>query len=382
MAFVFKDPNSPYYTASWRDKDGRWCRKSTKQKLKPEAQKIAENWQTNTKAAVERLDDENWRRYLVEDFSKRLLGPELTSPNCRKWFEQWMNGKSKGVSAHTIERYAFSINNFLKLLGSRAEKPLDCITAQDIIAFRDKISKQGKRAATVNMDLKIIRAVLERAKEIGYISRNPSYAVDLLPKHTDTVERIPFAQEQVRALLATTIGTDWHGVILMGYYTALRLSDITNMQWSAIDMEKRIISLVPQKTRRLNKRIQIPIHEQLYAWLKNQPTPIKTDVHVFPTLINYCVGGRYGLSGRFVKIMEDSGIKRECTRSGHASRATSSLSFHSLRHTFASELANQGVAPEIRMKLTGHNSSKVHEGYTHLEVETIRLAVDKMPCMG
>jgi integrase len=382
MAFVYKDTHSPYYTADWRGADGKRHRQSTKLKLKPEAQAIAEKLERSDLAMRDRLDDENWKRYIVDDFAKRILGPENTAPACKKWFEQWMEGKRKSISAHTAQRYDFSIQNFIKLLGPRADKPLDCITAQDIITFRDKIIKQGKRAATVNIDLKIIRAVLERAKQIGYINRNPSYAVDLLAKHIDAVQRIPFTKEQVKSLLATTVGTDWHGVILMGYYTALRLTDITNMLWSSIDMEKRVITVIPQKTRRTNKQIQIPIHEQLFAWLKSQPSPIKTDVPVFPPLYNHYCGGKSGLSGQFAKLMVTARIEREYISNGKGSRASSPLSFHSLRHTFASELANQGVDPEIRMKLTGHNSLKVHEGYTHLEVETIRQAVDKMPMVG
>lgn len=381
MAFVFKDPNSPYYTASWRDKDGRWVRKSTKQRIKPDAQKIADDWQHDTKAAVERLDDENWRRYLVEDFSKRILGAELTAPTCKKWFNQWMEGKAKGISEKTAERYDFCVQNFLKLLGTRADKPLDCITAQDIISFRDKILKHGKRSGTVNMDLKIVRSILERAKEIGYINRNPSYAVDLLPRYTDMVERRPFNAEQIRLILQKTEGTDWYGMVLMGYYTALRLGDIANMKWSSIDLEKKIITVTPQKTRRMGKTIQIPIHDRLYQWLATLPAPINKDVYLFSDLCNHRIGSNSGLSTKFAKILKKAGIDRDRVKNGAKSRSTSRLSFHSLRHTFASELANQGVSPEIRMKLTGHNSLKVHEGYTHLETDTIRDAIDKIPCV-
>jgi len=45
-------------------------------------------------------------------------------------------------------------------------------------------------------------------------------------------------------------------------------------------------------------------------------------------------------------------------------------------------LAKQGVAPELRMKLTGHKTEAVHRGYTHHELEKLRAAVEKIPSLN
>jgi hypothetical protein len=42
-------------------------------------------------------------------------------------------------------------------------------------------------------------------------------------------------------------------------------------------------------------------------------------------------------------------------------------------------LATAGVAPDIRQKLAGHVDPKVHAGYTHHEIETLRAAAEKLP---
>jgi integrase len=69
----------------------------------------------------------------------------------------------------------------------------------------------------------------------------------------------------------------------------------------------------------------------------------------------------------------DGGIIRE--RRGAAGRSVSALSFHSLRHSFNSALANAGVSQELRQKLTGHASEAMNTLYTHHELQTIRNAV-------
>jgi integrase len=64
----------------------------------------------------------------------------------------------------------------------------------------------------------------------------------------------------------------------------------------------------------------------------------------------------------FKRIMEragiDDGVARE--RSGQRGHKVSRLSFHSLRHSFTSALANANVPAEVRQKLTGHADERSH----------------------
>ena len=60
-------------------------------------------------------------------------------------------------------------------------------------------------------------------------------------------------------------------------------------------------------------------------------------------------------------------------------RAFSSLSFHSLSHSFNSELANKGVSQELRRHLTGHATDKMNDVYSHLDQGLLKKAVHKLP---
>jgi site-specific recombinase XerD len=60
-------------------------------------------------------------------------------------------------------------------------------------------------------------------------------------------------------------------------------------------------------------------------------------------------------------------------------RKFSQLSFHSLRHSFSSALANAGVSADVRMKLTGHKSIDVHQRYTHMQLEPLKKAIAALP---
>jgi site-specific recombinase XerD len=97
-----------------------------------------------------------------------------------------------------------------------------------------------------------------------------------------------------------------------------------------------------------------------------------------PSLAGLESGGKRGLSRQFHQLMTEAGVDpREVTNS--AGRSFAKRSFHSLRHTFVSDLANSGLNPEIRRKLTGHKTASVHDLYTHFEHETFRAAVHAIP---
>jgi integrase len=70
------------------------------------------------------------------------------------------------------------------------------------------------------------------------------------------------------------------------------------------------------------------------------------------------------------------------TVKGAGKRMISRRTFHALRHSFTSALANQNVAPELRMKLTGHKTEGEHRKYTHHEMDNLRAAVKKIPSLG
>jgi len=121
--------------------------------------------------------------------------------------------------------------------------------------------------------------------------------------------------------------------------------------------------------------------QALEEYLLSGPTSGAPNAPVFPELYGKPGSGKSDLSMAFKRIVAkaaiDAGVIRE--RSGAAGRSVSALSFHSLRHSFHSALANAGGSQELRQKLTGHASADMNIIYTHHELETIRRAIKTLP---
>src|SRR5262249_6699834 len=110
----------------------------------------------------------------------------------------------------------------------------------------------------------------------------------------------------------------------------------------------RVINLTTQKT---GKKLTVPIHPQFAVWLETQTRGIGK-ARVFPMLAGKSGEGKSGLSIAFKRIMNRADIRGRILREANgAGRSQSSLSFHSLRHSFNSAMANAGVAPEVRQKI-------------------------------
>ena len=268
------------------------------------------------------------------------------------------------------------LEEFKKHLGKKAHLNLSAVSLKDVRAFRDLIAQSGHAPTTVNGTMKILSVPFNAALRLGYIPVNPCLGVDALRDDAHT-EKDVFTAEQVEKLIEAAAG-DWRGVILTAYYTGLRLRDVVDLKWDSFDFEN---SRLKVKTSKTGAEVEIPLHPEIVEWLKTQPRGIGKAA-VFPTLTGKTGGGKSGLSMAFKRIIDKAGIKGRVLRQkaeDGAGRTQSSLSFHSLRHSFNSALANNGIAQEIRQKLTGHATAKMNSKYTHGMHEQMKEAVNSIP---
>ena len=375
MPSLHKRPESPFWVASYQDAKGRWLKKSTKTASRSLALKLALEWENASKAGKVGRLVESQARKVPSEIVEQATGQAIHFHTCKDWFAEWLAGKSGATAARTILKYKQVSGDFLAHLGDRASLPLNAVSVTDVRLFRDRLRKEGHSPSNVNQTVrKVLSSPFAAALRLGYITVNPCAGVEALKDEADT-ERDVFTPEQVAALLSEA-GGDWKGVILAGFYTGLRLRDITELQWQSVDLRENVIRV---KTRKTGKGVVIPTSPEFTEWLRSQPRAIGK-APVFPSLAGKSGAGKSGLSMQFKRIMETAGIRGRILRKGEgAGRNTSSLSFHSLRHSFNSALANAGVAQEVRQKLTGHSSVAMNDKYTHHEVETLRNAVAKLP---
>jgi integrase len=381
MPSIFKRPDSPYYVCSFVAADGRRLKKSTKTTDRRKAlgfclllEKTAMKARRNELTAAQ-------GRKLIAEMVTISSGEQMATHTIREWFEEWLSNKKASAGERATARYRSVLEDFLARLGNRANAPLTAVSPKDIISFRDHLRAEGRTAKTTNaLIAKALNSSFSAALKLGHIATNPCAAIDPIKDRAEaqTSTREPLTGSEVAALVAHSEG-DWRGAIILGATSGLRLSDIANLRWQALDLETGLLRLRTQKT---DTPVVVPLHVGFLHWLKNQPRGI-AKAFIFPGLAGIGTSGNKGLSAQFSDIMRRAGVTgRVSAPSGEKGRTRNSKSFHSLRHHFVSQLANQGVAPDIRQKLAGHSSSAVHGIYSHHELETLRAAISKLPVLG
>ena len=333
---------------------------------------VAEGFITATKKLVSGEFGEADARAMLDALLKAGQKSALKVETVRTTFESWLRGKALSKSDRTTGRYATVVSKFLKHLGVKTEQSLSAVSIRDIEAFRDARLKENVSGRTVSVDIKIIRGVFENARRQGVISHNPAQGCEL-PKRKSN-ERETFTPEEISKLIGAATG-EWKTAIYLGYFLGARLEDAVTMTWESMDFSAHTVVYRQRKTGRV---VTAPLHPDLLEHLRAFAVCAAEKGYVTPELASKAGKGDGNLSKQFGRIMVKAKVDSE-TEKEAGRRAFSKKSFHSLRHSFASHLANSGVADEIRMRLTGHTSDEVHQRYTHIELEPLRVAVGKLP---
>ena len=376
MASIVKREKSQYYTACFTSADGRQLKRSTKTTDRSQALQIALELEGVEKRAQAGVLMTTQLRKVLNDVSEKVNGDSLVTPSVEDYFNNWLAGVGARNSPATLERYGHSVRVFLASLGGKAQKPVSSVTPSDIETFLNSRLNGGAAPKTAIVDVKTLKIAFKRAEDYGVILKNPVAAVRL-PKN-ESSERDVFTQEEVQRLLNVAPEVDWQTLILLGYFVGARLSDCVHMQWENVRPADGVIVYTQKKTG--GKKVIVPMHYHIIEHL-NYLSTFGTEGFLCPKLAAKGPGGKHGLSESFKRIVTKAGIDPMVVR-GKGARNFTKRTFHSLRHSFNSALANAGVSEEIRMKLTGHSSKAMNVGYTHLEVGTLKSAMTSLPLFG
>lgn len=415
-------PRSPYYFVDYVAPDGSRRRVSTKRTDKEAAQTVlremiaaellakkeqltperarelieqlaqrttgkVEDMVTRLLAARQHASEERTAephaRKLIGDIVERATGRPLEACKVRDWLTDWIEGKKLSKAEGTALRYGQAVDTFVASLGESADKDLNTLRTKDIQTFYKAERKEGKSVQTVALEVKVIKSALRAATKQGFLKTNPAEAFEFPAEaEAGAVERETFSPAEVAALIEAADTKDWKGVIRLAYFTGMRLGDCVNLRWRDVNLAGSVIVYVPRKTaRRKSKAITVPMHPELEAELSAMTgADGSPEAFVFASLAGKTSAGRSGLSMTFSRIMEragvDSAVKREKSGKGRTVRART---FHALRHSFVTSLANAGVSFEHRKLLAGHVEDAMTANYTHDQTDQLRKSVEKLP---
>ncbi|MEL7640920.1 MAG: tyrosine-type recombinase/integrase [Solidesulfovibrio sp.] len=276
-------------------------------------------------------------------------------------WEKYLPVAQANKAAHTA--YAEEAAYRLWLSPTLAGKPLRDIKPIHLERIKKTMAEAGRSAQTVRHVLAALRQVFNFAKRNGlYAGDNP---VSMVKKPSADARRLRFlTHDEADRLLAALAEreSNVHDMALLALHCGLRAGEIFSLTWGDVDMERGVLILRDTKS---GKTRAAYMTEAVAAMLAGMERRGHND------LVFLSANG-----GRIVQISET--FNRVVAALGFNNGVTDprqKVVFHTLRHTFASWLVEQGVDLYSVKELMGHGTLAMTERYSHLSPDKLRRAV-------
>jgi site-specific recombinase XerD len=179
--------------------------------------------------------------------------------------------------------------------------------------------------------------------------------------HLKEPQKLPpvLSPEEVKRILAMATSLKARAMLTLAYGCGLRAGEVVRLRAGDIDSEQRIIRIVQSKGRK-DRHVMLPaeVLELLRQWWKARPT--EQDAGIAPEQ-RWLFPGRD--EHRPLTTRQFSRLFKETAK---AAGLRKTLSLHSLRHSFATHLLENGKDIRVIQALLGHDKLETTARYTRV----------------
>lgn len=244
----------------------------------------------------------------------------------------------RNYSQRTVKSYSHALKHYVKYVGEIPERPDEESIKSYLLFLKDK----GKSNSYLSIILNAIGFYYRELKK---------YPFKVNVKFPRKEKRLPvvLSKQEVKKLIDSTVNIKHRLLLSLAYGGGLRVSEVLNIKYGDIDFEHKTIHIKGAKG--FKDRITIfsdKIYEDLIAFCRN----MNSNHYLFVNESNK----------KLVSRTAQNIFKQAINRVG----LTKPVTFHSLRHSFATHLIENGVNLRYVQDLLGHQSIRTTEIYTHV----------------
>ena len=265
----------------------------------------------------------------------------------------------RGLSANTVESYQRDILSYLSYLVKQKIDEWDRTDRFVILNYLRVLEEEKKSPNTIIRIVSSLRKFHQFLKQEKKMQEDPMQHIDT-PKKASVLPKV-MSYEEVENLLTipdvkTPLGMRDRTLLEVMYATGLRVSELTNLKMDDLRLELELIQIIGKGDK---ERI-IPIGETAVRWLEeylalSRPLLLKKSEESHYVFLNHRGGQltRQGVWKNIKKIVQKAGVTKHVTP-------------HTLRHSFATHLLENGADLRIVQELLGHSDISTTQIYTHI----------------
>lgn len=278
----------------------------------------------------------------------------------------------RNLSPETVRAYRGDLEAFEQFLARDflgrdpeeiAPGDVDSLAVRSFLAAS---SRRGLGRRSQARALSAVRSLLRYACREGILEANPAQGVRA-PKFAKPLPR-HLRPGEVEDLLEGPSGDAPlerrdRAILELLYAAGLRVGELVSLDWPAVDLSNRVLRVVGKGRKERMVPFGRPAAEALRRWLaawesvRGPAGEVRGDEPVF---LNHA-GGR--LTDRSVRRVIDRWVEQAAVARG--------VHPHTLRHSFATHLLENGADLRSIQELLGHSSLSTTQKYTHLDVDRL-----------
>lgn len=269
----------------------------------------------------------------------------------------------KGLSDNTVASYGHDLASFLQFLTARKISSLQEVKKADVVDYLLELKNRGIGARTHARHLVSIRQLYRFLMLEGRLESDPTLNISF-PK---TWRKLPnvLSYSQVEALLAqpdeTTLGIRDKAMLELLYATGLRVSELINLTVKDVNLESGFLICQGKGSKERLVPIGTSARESISKYCATARGQLLGDRRTDLLFVN-CFGRKLSRQG-FWKI-----LKEYAKRAGIQQTITP----HTLRHSFATHLLENGADLRSVQAMLGHASISTTQIYTHVTMDKIK----------
>jgi len=274
----------------------------------------------------------------------------------KELYKEWSMAKYEYISKATADNYRAA----WKRLSQYEKTKVKDLRAAHLQAIIDKCHKESMSRSSLEKIRTLAVMLFDYAMQNDIVNKNYAKFINL-PKF-DKTEKTRFSNLEIKKIEEAAKTIPWADTILIMIYTGMRISEMLNLTRFNVDIESELIT-GGVKTEAGKNRV-IPIHSKIKKYIKQW----------------YKKKGEALICDENGKPIQTRKYREELYRPAlEKIEGVRVLNPHACRHTFGSLMAEAGVEPIITQKLIGHaDYSTTANIYTHLEIEALKKAINKI----
>jgi len=250
---------------------------------------------------------------------------------------------------------------------------LSDIAPFDLEKIKKTMTKAGRAGRSIVYALAVVRQVFNYALTNDlYTGKNPAGPAGKVKRPTTDNKRLRYlSREEAPALLAelATMSRDVHDMALLSIHTGMRAGEVFSLTWADVDLAGGVLLLKDTKSNKNRPAFMTEaVKAMLQARTKSAPAGL-----VFPARNGKKI---VQASDTFNRAVDKLGLNEGITD------RRQKVTFHTLRHTFASWLVESGTDIYTVQELLGHSDLKLTARYAHIGENSLRAAVQRLEVVG